>query len=201
MPRPPNPQVRERLLDVGVDLMHASGFHASGVKEITDRAGVPKGSFYFYYSSKEEFAAAVLARYWADIDRSHSPVLQRPGELLAVLREYFHSLADEHANRDFTLGCLIANLALECASSSPIAVRLRGILRAWEGLVADCLLRHGTVAAGDDEPDTLARDRAAALIEAWEGAVIRGKIEASRAPYDRFEQQTLPRLLGLTANI
>ncbi|MGH3642728.1 MAG: TetR/AcrR family transcriptional regulator, partial [Mycobacterium sp.] len=65
MPRPPNPDVRRRLLASGLALVHGRGFAASGVKDITDSAGVPKGSFYAYFSSKEAFAAAILEHYWA----------------------------------------------------------------------------------------------------------------------------------------
>jgi TetR/AcrR family transcriptional regulator, transcriptional repressor for nem operon len=43
--------------------MHATGFNGTGVKEITDRAGVPKGSFYAYFPGKEEFAAEALTHY------------------------------------------------------------------------------------------------------------------------------------------
>ena len=64
MPRPPNPEVRNRLLAAGLDLVHTRGFTASGVKDITDAAGVPKGSFYAYFASKEAFAAAILEHYW-----------------------------------------------------------------------------------------------------------------------------------------
>src|SRR6476659_11363181 len=68
MPRPSNPEVRRRLLAAGLDLVHARGFAASGVKDITDAAGVPKGSFYAYFPSKEAFAAAILDHYWSDIE-------------------------------------------------------------------------------------------------------------------------------------
>jgi TetR/AcrR family transcriptional repressor of nem operon len=195
VPRPANPEVRRRLLEAGVTMLHANGFHGSGVQQITDRAGIPKGSFYAYFPSKEDFAAAVLAHYWNGIRRTHGPLLQRTGDLEKVLRTYFHALADDHSTRDFTLGCLVANLALECAgSSAAAAAQLRSILHDWEGQITDCLTRHESVR--DVVDDGSARERAAVLIEAWEGAVIRGKIEGSRAPYDRFETQTLPRLLN-----
>jgi AcrR family transcriptional regulator len=76
VPRPANPEVRRRLLDAGVTMLHANGFHGSGVQQITDRAGIPKGSFYAYFPSKEDFAAAVLAHYWNGIRRTHGPLLQ-----------------------------------------------------------------------------------------------------------------------------
>ena len=68
MPRPANPEVRKRLLAEGLDLIHARGFAASGVKDITEAAGVPKGSFYAYFPSKEGFASAILDADWVDIE-------------------------------------------------------------------------------------------------------------------------------------
>jgi len=58
------PNVRERLLDAGVEIFHRCGFNGCGVQEITDAAGVPKGSFYNHFASKEALGAAVLDRYW-----------------------------------------------------------------------------------------------------------------------------------------
>ena len=54
---------REHLIDVGVGLMHRNGYNATGLTEILNAADVPKGSFYHHFSSKEDFAAAVLERY------------------------------------------------------------------------------------------------------------------------------------------
>src|SRR3984893_12806800 len=79
MPRPANPEVRKRLLAAGLDLIHARGFAASGVKDITEAADVPKGSFYAYFPSKEAFAAAILEHYWSDIEMRLRPILDGAG--------------------------------------------------------------------------------------------------------------------------
>src|SRR5882757_6117862 len=96
MPRPPNPEVRRRLLAAGRELVHARGFAASGVKDITDAAGVPKGSFYAYFASKEAFAAAILEHYWADIEMRLLPILDGDGSTQERITRFFHALADEH---------------------------------------------------------------------------------------------------------
>ncbi|WP_131833258.1 TetR/AcrR family transcriptional regulator, partial [Mycobacteroides abscessus] len=62
MPRPGNPDIRRRLLASGLELFYARGVNATGVKEIADRAHVPKAAFYTYYESKEAFVVAVLER-------------------------------------------------------------------------------------------------------------------------------------------
>src|SRR4051794_13767599 len=132
MPRPPNPEVRRRLLAAGLDLVHARGFAASGVKDITETAGVPKGSFYAYFASKEALAAAILEHYWSDIEQRLVPMLGGDGLVQERIRRFFHALADEHEAGDFLLGCLIGRLSLELGGSSePVQAELVRILDRW----------------------------------------------------------------------
>ncbi len=195
MPRPPNPEVRARLLAAGLDLVHARGFAASGVKDITDAAGVPKGSFYAYFASKEAFAAAILEHYWADIETRIIPILNADGPAQERITRFFHALTDEHEAEDFLLGCLIGNLSLELSGSSdPVRAELARILDRWDTALAACV-RAGQRGSGDIRADRDAGELASQLIESWEGAALRGKVMRSRAPYDRFETVTVPALL------
>jgi TetR/AcrR family transcriptional regulator, transcriptional repressor for nem operon len=199
MPRPANPDVRRRLLAAGRDLVHSRGFTASGVKDITDAARVPKGSFYAYFPSKEAFAAAVLKHYWSDIEARLLPILDPPagddGRAQARIIRFFHALADEHEAGDFLLGCLIGNLSLELGGSSePARTELLHILDGWNEALAACV-RSGQGETGDIGTDLDAAEVASLLIEAWEGAALRGKVTRARKPYQRFEAVTIPALL------
>jgi TetR/AcrR family transcriptional regulator, transcriptional repressor for nem operon len=190
MPRPSNPEVRRRLLDAGLALVHAHGFAASGVKDITDAAGVPKGSFYAYFPSKEAFASAILDAYWVDIETRLVPILGGDGSAQERITRFFHALANEHEAGNFLLGCLIGNLSLELSSSSePIRAQLISVLERWGSALAECLR------SGDLREDLDADDVASRLIESWEGAALRGKMIRSRIPYERFEADTIPALL------
>jgi TetR/AcrR family transcriptional repressor of nem operon len=196
MPRPANPEVRRRLLAAGLDLVHARGFTASGVKDITDAAGVPKGSFYAYFQSKEAFAAAILEHYWSDIESRLLPILEAPGPAQDRISRFFHELADEHEAGDFLLGCLIGNLSLELGGSSePVRAELGAILDRWDAALEACV-RSGQSGAGAIRADLDASELASLLIEAWEGAALRAKVTRSRTPYDRFEAVTVPALLS-----
>jgi TetR/AcrR family transcriptional repressor of nem operon len=195
MPRPPNPDVRRRLLGAGLELVHARGFAASGVKDITDAAGVPKGSFYAYFPSKEAFAAAILEHYWSDIETRLLPILHSDGMAQERVTRFFHALANEHEAGDFLLGCLIGKLSLELGGSSePVRTELARILDRWDEALTECV-RSGQDGAGDIRDDLEAGELAALLIESWEGAALRGKVTRSRTPYDRFEAVTVPALL------
>jgi TetR/AcrR family transcriptional regulator, transcriptional repressor for nem operon len=190
MPRPQNPEVRKRLLAAGLDLIHSRGFAASGVKDITAAAGVPKGSFYAYFASKEAFAAAILEAYWVDIETRLVPILDGDSSSEDRIRCFFHALADDHEASNFLLGCLIGNLSLELsANSEAVRSQLISILDRWGNALAQCL-RSGDLRQGLDADEVASR-----LIEAWEGAALRGKMIRSRIPYDRFEADTIPALL------
>lgn len=178
---PPNPEVRRRLLEAGLDLVHARGFAASGVKDITDAAGVPKGSFYAYFPSKEAFAAAILEHHWADVKARLLPILDADGLAQERITRFFHELADEHEAGDFVLGCLVGNLSLELGGSSePVRAELVRILERWDSALTACV-RSGQRGSGDIRRDLDAGELAARLIEAWEGAALRGKV--TRRPH------------------
>ena len=89
------------------------------------------------------------------------------------------------------LGCLVGNLSLELSSSSePIRAQLINILERWGSALAECLR------SGDLREDRDADEIGSQLIEAWEGAALRGKMIRSRIPYDRFGADTVPGLLA-----
>jgi len=192
MPRPANPETRSRLLKKGGDLVSSRGFNATGVQEITAAAGVPKGSFYNYFDSKEAFAVEILSDYWDSIVALYGPILaDRHAPPLSRIARYFAGLAEFHARRQYAFGCLIGNMALEVTpSSEEVRVKLAAIYREWATSLAECL--REAQARKELAPDRDARQLAVALIDTFEGAVMRAKVERSRAPFDSFERCVLP---------
>lgn len=195
MPRPANPETRSRLLEKGGDLVSSRGFNATGVQEITAAAGVPKGSFYNYFDSKEAFAVAVLTDYWDAVVAEFGPILtERNSPPLSRIARYFAGLAEFHERRRYAVGCLIGNMALEVTpTSEEVRIKLSAIYREWSAALAGCLREaqeEGSLSAEND-PGQLA----IALIDAFEGAVMRAKVERSRAPFDSFERFVLPALI------
>lgn len=195
MPRPPNPEVRFRLLSAGHDVVLDQGFNGCGVQDITAAASVPKGSFYNYFESKEAFAAETLEAYWQDIEGRYVPLLRdvkiAPLDRIA---HFFRAISDEHATTDFRHGCLIGNLALELSNCSEEARgRLKSILDRWEGLLAVSL--REAQKRGDISKKRDVKELAAIIIEVYEGAVMRCKVERTRRACDQFEKIALPLLL------
>ncbi|MGF6759302.1 TetR family transcriptional regulator C-terminal domain-containing protein [Paraburkholderia sp. GAS42] len=195
MPRPANPEVRTRLLTAGGRVVHEMGFNASGVQDIVAAADVPKGSFYSYFDSKETFAAEVLEAYWESIESRHGEVLYDARiKPLARIEKFFGLLAEDHAANEFRLGCLIGNLSLELSNTS-IEVRsaLKRILERWEGSIAATLAEAKT--RGELPADRDPMQVAAIIVESWEGAILRCKVERCGSACHRFQRITLKQLL------
>jgi TetR/AcrR family transcriptional repressor of nem operon len=196
MPRPSNPEVRRRLLESGLTLIGKQGFAGSGVAEITGAAGVPKGSFYQYFDSKQSYAIELLDDYWSAVEEKHTKVLLDDRYVpLDRIARHFHSIGQDHKQQKYALGCLIGNLGVEIAGAGEDAQsKLRQIIKRWATLLSACLKQ--AQAAGDLDRKADVEELAAALIESWEGAVMRSKIERSGAAFKRFETVVLPRLLA-----
>lgn len=196
MPRPSNPDVRRRLIESGLKLISKQGFAGSGVADITASAGVPKGSFYQYFESKQSYAIELLDDYWRAIEDKHTKVLldDRYAPLDRIAR-HFHSIGQDHKQQKYAMGCLIGNLGVEIAGAGEDAqAKLRQILKRWASLLSNCLKKAKEVDDLDRKQDV--EELAAALIESWEGAVMRSKIERGGASLKRFETVVLPRLLA-----
>src|SRR5215470_5285288 len=103
------PNVREQLLDTGLQVLHERGFNATSVQDITEAAGVPKGSFYNHFESKEDLGAEVVLRYLESSNKTRA-VLRHPKlSPYARLRKYFEGLVQVAEKKEFCGGCLLGN--------------------------------------------------------------------------------------------
>jgi TetR/AcrR family transcriptional regulator, transcriptional repressor for nem operon len=177
---------REHLIEVGLQRIHKVGYGATGVKELLDLAGVPKGSFYHYFPSKEAFAREILQRYatresqrWETIlGDDKLPPLER-------LRKYFDELVLVYGQKGPISGCLLGNLSLEVADQSPsIQSLLSDSFGFWDKAIAATL--RLAVERGDLPQSTKVDELASFLLNSWEGALVRSKAEKSDQPLDTF---------------
>jgi TetR/AcrR family transcriptional repressor of nem operon len=190
---------RDLILSKGARVMTRRGYHGTGVQEIVQAAGIPKGSFYHYFASKEDFALQAL-------DYIYGPRLERYQAALSnvaiaprqrVLGYYADLVAHFARKEKPEYHCFIGSLSFEMAElCPPIAKRLSEIMTQSVELLAACLEQArgaGAIAPCCDCP-TLAEF----ISNAWEGALLRMKVSGSVAPLQVFFQQ-LERLLAPAA--
>jgi TetR/AcrR family transcriptional repressor of nem operon len=119
---PPHTDTREHILSTAEPLVLGKGFTALGLTELLSAAGVPKGSFYHYFRSKEQFGQALLERYFANYDaRLASHFAAEPGRMRDRLLSYFAGWITQACQADSHGSCLAVKLAGEvCDLSEPM---------------------------------------------------------------------------------
>lgn len=179
-------ETRELLLRAGLEVFTEKGFSATGIEEILGRVGVPKGSFYHYFDSKEDYGLEVIGRYGVFFARKLDRHLLDPARPpLARLRAFVIDAAEGMERHEFRRGCLIGNLGQEMgALPESFRVRLRDTFEDWQARFAACL--NEAQRAGWLAPQADCAGLAAVFWIGWEGAVLRAKLERSARPLELF---------------
>jgi TetR/AcrR family transcriptional regulator, transcriptional repressor for nem operon len=186
---------KQALLDAGGKLLRERGYGGAGVAEILKTAGVPKGSFYHYFASKDAFVAEVLDLYVSEQrQRIEEHLGRRDRPPLERLRGFFESEAERHRREGCRGGCLVSNLGQELADANPeMRGKLEAILKDWTGRFSDCLAeatRSGAVPEGSD-----VRGLGDFIMNGWQGALLRMKTLKSARPLHQFIELTFGKLL------
>jgi len=177
---------RDRILEVGAQAIADKSFNSCGLAEILQRAGVPKGSFYHYFGSKEDFGVALIEKASAEYVELLRPIVgDRKRTPLQRLRAVFELSREECLANGAARQCLIPKLALETSQlSEPVHAAVKCAYDQWSALLARVI--REAQAAGEvgrhHDPDRLAN----VLVMLWEGATIRMQIDRSLQPVDDF---------------
>jgi TetR/AcrR family transcriptional repressor of nem operon len=168
---------RERLLESCQALMHEKGYTAVGVGEVCSRAGVNKGSFYYFFPSKQELALAVIDEFGAASGEQLERVLESDAPPLARLERFFVESYEAHRDSRQScgklLGCPIGNLALEMGSQD--AVLRDRLLQVLDGQIDRfAAVLQEAIERGDLPPQD-ARGTAASLLALIEGTLLLAK--------------------------
>jgi len=186
------PSLREKLASSAVNTLHEHGFKGCSIQDITEAAGVPKGSFFNHFENKEDLAIDALRRYF---ESARADLLFQEGVApLERLKNHFSYLSDLLVSFGFERGCMLGRFAAEMAQDYPrMREELRSVFETWSNGVASVL--RDAQAAGEIDPRHDPVQLARFLVNAWEGAVIRLKIDRDRGPIDDFFQTTFKVLL------
>lgn len=177
---------RSEIIRIGTGLIYRQGYNATGIDAILKEAGVPKGSFYHYFKSKEEFGLAVIDHF-ADGFAQRLDTFLKDEEVTPLnrIRNFLESGLARVSQNACTRGCLIGNLGQEMADQNErFRERLNRIFDLWRQHVADCLREAARIGelAGDVDADMAA----GVLLSGWEGAILQAKVTKSPQPMRDF---------------
>jgi len=184
-------QTRARILSEGRALVLAQGFGGLGLTELLLNSGVPKGSFYYYFASKEAFGCAMLEEYVADYLKALDAIIARP-EPAAVRMNSFFSAALESDAGSMADRCLVVKLAAEIADLSD---EMRQILDDGVAAVRARLARLLREGADDGSiaPQPDPGSAASQLYCQWLGAAILAKLSRKSEPLEQALDDTRQR--------
>ncbi len=175
---------KDRIVEIGSEIIHRKGFNNTGIQEILDAAGVPKGSFYNHFKSKEDFGLQVIDHFVGRFAVMTQSLLE-DGSIspLERIKRVLYGFMDFFKSKDYGCGCPIGNLSQEMADLSPaFRERLGGaidsMVESYSKVLAEAQ-RAGEVSGLLD-----VREAAYFIVASWHGALIRMKIVKGPEPLE-----------------
>ena len=174
--KPTYDDTRQHLLDTGHRMMAEKGFTSVGLNEILQTAGVPKGSFYHYFKSKELYGQALLEDYFVDYLADMERRLTLPGlSAHERLVGYWPGWPDRCTLEGHGDECLVVKLSAEVADlSETMRLTLRDGAERVVARISECI-EQGQVEKSLPQGD--ARQLAETLYQLWLGASLLNKLQ------------------------
>lgn len=174
------------IIAAGMEMISLQGYNATGIDAVLKRAGVPKGSFYHYFGSKENFGLAVIdhfaGRYDQILDTFFNDESTTP---LNRMRKYLETGLARLTQNQCSKGCLIGNLGQELADQNDrFRARIEEIFNSWKGRFAACLQEAQQGGELSKELDTAVI--AGFILSGLEGSILRAKVMKSPEPFQDF---------------
>lgn len=177
---------RALLLEAGMNVMFEKGYTNTGIQEVLSSVGVPKGSFYHFFQSKEDFALKIIRHveegYVQVISGFLSDTSRTPVERL---KNYCETKKNDLLNQSCRRGCIIGNLSQEMADQSEILrIDLARVMGRWRDLFAACI--DEAQARGEVSKKLPPLTLAEMFLCGWEGAIMRAKTQKNVEPLEAF---------------
>lgn len=187
--------LREQLIDGAAKVLLERGFSAASVNDIVVAAGVPKGSFYNHFPSKEELAREVVRRYLAELALADLDRAKDSEDPIGELRAHFARVIAQRTAAGIEYGCLLGNFSTDVSTlSEALRLDVEAGFEQWASAVAVAIGRAqdlGRIATRHD-PEVLARY----VVAAFEGATARAKAMLDERPVAEFLDVTFGLLLA-----
>ena len=182
---------KEHLLTTGYKLIAQKGFTAVGIKQILDTAGVPKGSFYHYFASKEAFGEAIISHYFTQYKQRLDIIGSQNVSAQQKLYDYFQNWYDTQQNNCDHEKCLVVKLSAEVADMSE---PMRKVLHAGYQQTITWLATQIKAGWADNSVPRPANISAESMAKrwyfAWLGASLVAKISQTDTPLAEVWQMT-----------
>lgn len=179
-------ETRQLLIQVGTEVIGSHGFNPAGLNTVLKNAGVPKGSFYYYFASKEDFGLAVIDEFAIAYAEKITYFLSNEAmSPLQRIRAYLENGLDIIREDQCKRGCLIGTLGQELSSQyETFRIRLDQIFEGWKKQFIPCL--EAAIDRGELPKNSDAEQLSEFLLSGWQGAILRAKMNSTTSPLQTF---------------
>jgi TetR/AcrR family transcriptional regulator, transcriptional repressor for nem operon len=182
------PSLKEQLVDRTLGVWLDRGFEGASVNDLVAAAGVPKGSFYNHFPSKETFAVAHVQRYVRGLELES--LVEAEGPTLDVIRQHFNRQLAARTVADLEPGCLLGTFSTGVSSAYPeLLSAVRDGFAQWIDALTQVISRARD--SGEIASDLDPADVAAALVDGLQGALARARITGDARPLEVFLSTTM----------
>lgn len=182
---------KNKIIEVGAQIMHHKGYHHTGIQEVLSAAGVPKGSFYFYFKNKEDFGLHVIEFFDQMFLEMIKPIIENdrltPLQKLGAVLDHFTEL---FISMEYQCGCPVGNLSQELgdlneAFSERLSESVEKMTGIYKSLLDDAVINN-EISKHIDTHDT-----AEFIVSSWHGALIKMKINRTVDPLKLHKKMVL----------
>lgn len=183
-------EIRARLVDAALDYVWDYGYGASTIADIADHAGVPRGSVFYYFPTKDDIVIAAVEAYVAQAHQRRRDHLLGEGTARRTARQrfqaYFRGRIEARRASRFRRGCLLGNLAGEIGGQGLPRVT-QAVRRGLQSFEKDMLaFLEASSKEGQLARRTGLEPLAVTVVNGWEGALLQMKLQQSPAPLTNF---------------
>ncbi len=172
---------KQRLLGAGLPMLLEHGYNDLGIQALLAATGTPKGSFYHHFKDKEDFALQVIDQYMREVHAGLDACLGDKGRLPLERVRRFFEMTQLHYRQEGYMGCLLGGLGQELSGVSEVFRRkIQGCFSEIAKRLAACL--EEARQRSDIPADSDARQMASLLVDCWEGAALRSRLQRNAAP-------------------
>ncbi len=183
---------RVEIINKGIELMRQHGYHGTGVQHILHACGIPKGSFYNFFESKQDFTLQAIEKYGLDNLKAVED-LKANANLTAVdkVARFFSDLERFYRSKNYELTCLMSLLSLELAGEDElIAEKIEAKFNDIKKVLTQ-IIKEGQ-SSGEIRRDFRAARISDFLITSFNGALITMKYERTSRAIKEFQKMCLP---------
>jgi TetR/AcrR family transcriptional repressor of nem operon len=172
---------KQRMLESGLAMLLQHGYNDLGIQALLDATATPKGSFYHHFKDKEDFALQVIDEYMRQVHAGLDACLcDEEVPPLDRVRRFFETTEKVYRQQGY-MGCLLGGLGQELSGvSERFRRKIEECFNEIQRRLANCL--EAARVRGEIPADSDTQRMASLLVDCWEGAALRSRLQGSAEP-------------------